>query len=182
MIGTVAKRVTFREFEQVPETPGKQELMHGELIELPPPKIKYNKVRERMFLRVLAIVTEARAKGKANEFGEVHMEMGYRFEDDGWLQPDVSVTHPGQQSDGDYYLNSPALAIEVISNEKTADHVEGKIAEYLKHGALGVWVLYPSRAHLWAYRPDSTAEMYSGTFQSGLLGGAAVDLNEILNL
>jgi len=37
--------------------------------------------------------------------------MGYRFEEDGWLIPDVTITNSDQKGD-DYYLASPALAIE----------------------------------------------------------------------
>ena len=39
--------------------------------------------------------------------------MGYRFEEDGWLIPDVTITNSDQKGD-DYYLASPALAIEAL--------------------------------------------------------------------
>jgi Uma2 family endonuclease len=105
--------------------------------------------------------------------------MEYRFEDDGWLIPDVSITHAGQQGE-DYYLGSPALAVEVISNEKTADYVADKVEQLLKGGALEVWVIYPSRKNLWIYTPDEKYAVHHGVFASSLLAGATIDLNEIL--
>ena len=37
-------RMTFAEFEKLPEYAGKQELLNGELIELPPPKLGHMKL------------------------------------------------------------------------------------------------------------------------------------------
>ena len=179
MSDTAVTRLTFADFERLPETPYRQELLHGELIELPPPKRKHNKSAQRFFLRLLAVVTEAQARGALAHLGEVYHGMGYRFEDDGWLIPDVSITHTDQQGD-DYYLGSPALAVEVISDEKTADYVAGKIDQFLKGGALEVWVAYPRRKQLWVYAPDGKCAMHSGVFASALLGGATIDLDEIL--
>jgi Uma2 family endonuclease len=180
MSETVVTRLTFADLERLPETPYRQELLHGELIELPPPKRRHNNNAERFFLRLVAIINEVHASGALGHLGEVHFAlMGYRFEDDGWLIPDVSITHFDQKGD-DYYLGSPALAIEVISNEKTADYVAGKIEQFLKGGALEIWVAYPSRKQLWIYAPDGTVRVHSGLFASALLGGATINLDEIL--
>jgi Uma2 family endonuclease len=179
MSGTVATRMTFADLERLPESPYRQELLHGELIELPPPKKKHNISAERFYDRLRAVITEAHAKGEVSRLGEVHFAMGYRFEEDGWLIPDVSITHAGQPGE-DYHLGSPALALEVISNEKTADYIAGKVEQFLKGGALEVWVAYPSRKHLWVYTPDGKCAMHSGAFASALLGGVTIDLDEIL--
>ena len=179
MSGIAATRITFADLERLPESPYRQELLHGELIELPPAKRKHNKNAEKFFLRLLAVINEAHANGTAGHLGEVHIGMGYRFEDDGWLIPDVSITRPGQKGE-DYYLGSPALAVEVISDEKTADYVAGKIEQFLKGGDPEVWVAYPSRKQLWVYAPDGTCALHSGVFASALLDGATIDLDEIL--
>ena len=123
MSETVVTRLTSADLERLPESPYRQELLHGELIELPPPKRKHNKTAEKFYVRLRAIITEAHARGAWAPLGDVHVALlGYRFDDDGWLIPDVSITHADQKGD-DYYLGSPALAVEVISNEKTADYV-----------------------------------------------------------
>lgn len=180
MSGTVVTRLTFADLERLPESPCRQELLRGELIELPPPKRRHNETAESFYNRLLAIITEAHARGEAKHLGKVHLApMGYRFEDDGWLIPDVSITHAAQEGE-DYYLGSPALAVEVISNEKTADYVASKIDQFLSGGALEVWVVYPSRKHLWIYTADGKGVLHHGVFASVLLGGATIDLDEIL--
>jgi Uma2 family endonuclease len=170
--------MTFEEFERLPDSPGKLELLRGELITLPPRKLKHAETAHRMYERLRVLVEEAGARGCAGTLGSVHMEMGYRMGDHSWLQPDVSIAHSDQRAD-DYYLGSPALVVEVISNEKTADHIDGKIEEYWQNGAQEIWVLYPLRKHVWIYR-SGTAEMHSSQFQSELLAGATIDLDEIL--
>jgi Uma2 family endonuclease len=35
--------LTFEEFEQLPDRPGKDELLRGELIQMPPGKLRHNK-------------------------------------------------------------------------------------------------------------------------------------------
>jgi len=37
-MGATTKLLTFEEFEQLPDAPGKRELLDGELIEWPPPQ------------------------------------------------------------------------------------------------------------------------------------------------
>lgn len=179
MSETVVTRLTFADLERLPESPCRQELLDGELIELPPPKKKHNISAERFYDRLRVAITEAHGRGVLSHLGEVHHEMGYRFKDDGWLIPDVSITHADQPGD-DYYLGSPALAIEIISNEKTADYIAGKIEQFLKGGALEEWVAYPSRKHLWVYTPDGKYTVHSGVFTSALLDGATINLDEIL--
>jgi len=174
MITTAVKRITFEEFEQMPEQPGKQELLDGELIEMPPAKLKQNEIAERLYDYLKKLLSETRPL----KLGKAHHEMGYKIAG-GWLVPDVSVTHATQQS-GDYYLDSPALAIEIISNEKTADHVDKKIKFYLENGSAEVWVLYPGQRHLWIYQPGGIGKVYSCSFRSELLAGQTIDLAEIL--
>jgi Uma2 family endonuclease len=179
MTTTVAKRLTFEEFELLPDQPGKRELLRGELIELPPAKLKHNEIAERLYLRLTAILDEIRRREGASLLGKVHHEMGYRFPDGSWLQPDVSITHAGQPA-GDYYLSSPALAVEIVSESNSADEIAGKVELYLLNGASEVWVLYPNRQQMWVYGREGRAERHAVSLASGLLSGAAIDLKQIL--
>ncbi len=178
MTSSVTARITFEEFERLPDQPGKLELLRGEVIELPPAKLKHADIVHRVYERLSILLAEARARGRAGALGAVYMETGYRMGDRSCLQPDVSITHSDQQA-GDYYLGSPALVVEVISDDKTADHVDGKIEEYSRNGALEIWVLYPVRKHVWVYT-SGAAEVRSGEFRTELLGGGTIDLDEIL--
>jgi Uma2 family endonuclease len=176
MTGTTAAHMTFEEFERLPDSPGKLELLRGEVIELPPAKLKHNEISERLFHRLTAILADAHSRGECGALGKAHHEMGYRV-GDGWVQPDVSITHADQQAD-DYYLGSPALVVEVISSEN-ADQVDGKIEEYSRNGAREIWIVYPARKHVWIYT-SGAAEMRSGEFRAEILGGGTIDLDEIL--
>jgi Uma2 family endonuclease len=179
MTTTVVKRLTFEEFELLPDQPGKRELLRGELIELPPAKRKHNEIAERLYLRLIAILDEIRVREGASVFGKVHHEMGYRFPDGSWLQPDVSITHAGQKAE-DYYMGSPALAVEIVSESNSADEIAGKVEVFLLNGAAEVWVLYPNRQQMWVYGREGRAERHAVALTSGLLSGAVIDLNQIM--
>src|SRR5580700_1796964 len=94
-MGTVKTLLTFEEFEQLPDQPGKRELVRGELIEMPPADYKHNDIADRICDSLKAALREAHARGEAVEIGRVFHEMGYLLPGAGWLQPDVSVTHAG---------------------------------------------------------------------------------------
>ena len=159
---------------ELPELPaGKRELLRGELIELPPAKRKHNQAAHRMQKWLDA------ALAAAGTGGEVYHEMGYHLGPRHWLQPDVSLTHPDQPY-GDYLEGSPLLAVEIVSESNTAREIDGKIEEYLAHGAQEVWVVYPEPRHMWTYRTGGVGEVRSNSFACALLCGQVIDLDEIL--
>ena len=173
--GTIRRHVQFAKFETLPDRPGKRELLGGQLIELPPARQKHNQIAERIYLRLREILSEAGNRSR----GEVHHEMGYLFEDGSWLQPDVSITDAGQLVE-DYYLGPPALAVEIVAESNTADEIAGKVEVYLANGASEVWVLYPNRRQLWLHTHDGHADKHSVRLASSLLGGAVLDLVQLL--
>jgi Uma2 family endonuclease len=149
-MGATTTRLTFEEFERLPEQPGKRELLKGELIELPPAELNHNRIAYRICKRLDAAVVEAREAGAPSELGEACMEMGYRLTGDGWVQPDVSVTHAGQVEEK-YFLDAPAIAIEVVSPANTAEELDAKTELYFQYGAREVWLVYPKTRHIIVY-------------------------------
>src|SRR5216684_1870111 len=104
-MGAVRTILSREEFLQLPELDaGKRELLRGELIELPPAKYKHNDSAERFYDWLKAAVAAASIPGR------VHHEMGYDVSPRHWLQPDVSLTHPGQPIH-DYLEGAPRLAV-----------------------------------------------------------------------
>jgi hypothetical protein len=81
--------LTFEEFEQLPDEPGKMELLDGELIRFPPAKLKLMKLVHQLYGLLGPIVETA-------GLGEVFMETGYKFGKRAWLQPDVRDDFDGQ--------------------------------------------------------------------------------------
>ena len=100
--------LTFDEFEQLPDAPGKRELLDGELIEIPPPKKRHSKVQHRIHRNLSPYVLEW-------GLGEVYVEAGYKLGPRHWLQPDVSLVSTTQDNASDpdgYFEGAPRLAIE----------------------------------------------------------------------
>jgi Uma2 family endonuclease len=135
--------LTFAEFEQLPETPGKRELVDGEVIEVPPPKFTHTRIARRFFdlLR------------NSSHADRVWPEAGYRI-GGGWLQPDVSISWEHQRVENDYLIGSPMLAVEVLSPSNTAADVDRKLTLYFTEDAGEVWVVALQHRTMTVYRRD----------------------------
>src|SRR3989442_9612647 len=131
--------LTFEEFETLPDSPGKRELLDGELIEMPPAKTRYANIQQRIHERLRPYVLDRR-------LGEVYIEVGFKLGERTWIQPDVSLVSTGQAQASDpegYFEGAPRLAIEVISEANTAESVDRKIAKYFEYGGEEISVFYP---------------------------------------
>jgi len=76
---------TMADLERMPDDGIHRELLHGELIELLPPKHRHSKIGNKIFKPLSAYV-------EANNLGDIYVEAGYQvFRDERtWLEPDVS--------------------------------------------------------------------------------------------
>jgi Uma2 family endonuclease len=134
------------EFLDLPDSPGKQELLDGELVELPPAKYSHNELTKRIYALLLKVL----------DASQVWSENGYRLSRGCWLQPGVSVTRPDQRIENDWYQGAPMIAIEVASRGYTPDQLEKKRLLYLEAGAAEVWLVYPKTRSMLVSRKDST--------------------------
>jgi Uma2 family endonuclease len=121
------------EFLNLPDIPGKRELLDGELIDLPPAKHYHSVIAKKLMYLLAAVLDKSR----------VWIQDVYWLREGCWLIPDVSVSWPDQPIERGWYKGSPMLAIEIASRGNTAEELESKTALYLEHGAAEVWVLYP---------------------------------------
>jgi Uma2 family endonuclease len=138
-MSTATQLMTFAEFEQLPDMPGKQELINGRLVSMPPPETKHSVVSKRVFRIFLLSLPEARVW---------HDHTGYRVAG-GWLEPDVSVTWPDQPRDEKYILRAPMIAVEVLS---PGEDLEEKVPLYFDEGALEVWILNSRKKTMTVYQ------------------------------
>ena len=168
--------LSFEEFEQLPDEPGKLEFLDGELIQLPPAKFKHMEIARRIQIMLMRAVTKA---GASARLGEVYFETGYKFDSNAWLQPDVSIPYRDQPR-GDYLESAPALAVEVISKSNTAEQMDRKVKIYLTNGGAEVWLVYPNTRCVWVYR-EGHAEEFEGVLRSGLLPGLEIDLSQLFD-
>jgi Uma2 family endonuclease len=120
--------MTFAEFENLPETPGKQELIDGELITMPPPELSHVELMKVLYDLFRILIHPSRVWPDST---------GYRIAG-GWIQPDVSVSWPDQLRDNKYFLRAPMLAVEILSAD---EDFERKLTLYFAEGAAEVWAI-----------------------------------------
>jgi Uma2 family endonuclease len=153
---SVSTLLTFAEFEQLPEDECKHELLEGEHLMSPPPKIRHSKIARRL-IRTLA--------SHETERGTVYETAGFKLGKTTWLQPDVSfVTNEqdGRANPDGYWEGGPMLVIEVISESNTAREIDRKISVLFEHGTEEIWVVYPDSRSIWVYRRgESGATRYT---------------------
>jgi len=135
------------EYLALPEFMGKQELLDGELIEVPPARFFHSKLA-----KLISILLET-----AVDPSRVFIEAAYRLRPRRWLVPDVSVTWPDQRIEDGWLQGSPMIAIEIASRGNTAPDLEKKRLAYLANGAGEVWFIYPDTHTMHVHRRDGTS-------------------------
>ena len=166
--------LTFEQFEKYQDDGKKHELVQGEHIILPPPKLRHTRVQQNLQDALRPYVRE-------HGLGEVYIEAGFKLSSDTWLQPDVSFVRSTQiqRSDPDRYLEgAPALAIEVASESNTAAQLDLTQKLYFAHGAEEVWMVYPQTLKIRAYFPDGHSTTLAD-LRSELFPGWSADLDSI---
>ena|ERR1700680_1117019 len=149
--------LSFEQFEKFPDDGMKHELLQGEHIVLPPPKLRHSRVQQKLQDAFRPFVHEHR-------LGEVHIETGFKLSADTWLQPDVSFVRTAQiqRADPDgYYDGAPAIAIEVASESNTAAQLDLKMELYFAHEAEEVWVVYRKTKRIRAHYPDGRSQTFA---------------------
>jgi Uma2 family endonuclease len=148
------------EFLNLPDTPRKQELLDGELIDFPPAKLYHSVIAKKLMFLLATVLDDSR----------IWIEVAYWLRDSRWLIPDVSVSWPDQPSERGWHKGSPMLAIEIASRGNTGAEIELKTAIYLEQGAAEVWVLYPKTQTIVVSRKHDILRIGPGeTYYSELL-------------
>ena len=139
-MSTATQLMTFAEFEKLPDMPGKQELINGELITMPPPEDDHSVVSMRILIQLLSSGLGARrVRGD---------HTGYRM-GGGWVEPDASISWPDQPRDEKYLLRAPMIAVEILVRGEEMDE---KLTLYFNEGALEVWVINIRKKTMNVYR------------------------------
>ena len=165
---SASTQTTWEEFLNLPDAPGKQELLDGELIVLPPAKLVHMQITMDLFLMLVAALSKSR----------VRIETGYQLRS-GWLQPDVSVIWPDQPVENGWTQGAPMVAVEIVSPASTAAEIDRKISTYLEEGGAEVWVIYPATHRMNVFRKEtweSVTESYHCALQN-----LVVDLKALLS-
>jgi Uma2 family endonuclease len=159
MAATLTDVLTWEAFEKMPEDGMHREILEGQMIVLPPAKLRHSAIVTRLARQLRPIDENAR--------GALMFEAGYKLSNapPTWIQPDVSVltidrfNNPGP--DG-YSHGGPELAIEVVSPSDTARDLNRKIDLLLAAGTLAVWVIYPDDEEIRVFLPGGNSYAVSG--------------------
>jgi Uma2 family endonuclease len=159
MASTTTRLISFEEFEQLPESDWmRQELHHGELVEVPPP-IQRHKILERRLREML----ENAARGA----GIAETEMGFRpvigneylIADIAFISREIWEAIP---PDG-YMVGAPELIIEVLSPSNKTKRMSYRRKICLENGCREFWVVDPKKREVEVSAPgDRTITYRSG--------------------
>ena len=150
-------KLTWEEFLQLPEEPGKRfELDRGELIVEPSPTFRHNAICVRILRHLQDFVD-------AHQLGHVTVENDFRLGADLVRSPDVAFVATEalrrMNIDRSPIEGVPDLAIEVVSESNLAQDMLTKVHQYLDAGAKAVWVFYPNLKVVQIHDPQGTREV-----------------------
>ena len=171
-------RVTFEEYDALPETNQIVELIDGEIIASPPLDIRHQKA-----LRQIVKLPYCRLTGNG-EFCIVptglHFDDGSSFEPDlFWVSADND--HCFLEDNGRYWHGAPDLVIEILSPTTASNDRGVKFEMYEQHGVREYWMVDPDANYVEIYRLEGDKFERQGLFKpnqpftSTVLGGATID-------
>jgi len=156
MASTTTRLMTFEEFENLPDSGAmRQELHHGELIEVPPPKHGH-KLIERRLRRLIEEV------GRGS--GVVETEVGFRpCPGNEYWTVDVAMVLGERWNetprDG-YLLGAPEFVIEVLSPSNSATEMRERKKICLENGCREFWIVDPKLLEVEVSTPDGHTITY----------------------
>lgn len=171
-MSTATRITTAAELLRLPRGKFRYELIEGELRTMSPAGYEHGVIAQNLGWRLAKHVME-------NGLGQVPTaETGFLLEQapDTVLAPDVSFVSKGQLKrcgmPKAYFPEAPALAVEVVSPNDTAEEVDGKIRYWLAAGTKLAWVIYPKGRTVTVYRSLDDIQVLSE--QDSLSGESVV--------
>jgi Uma2 family endonuclease len=167
---------SFEQFEKFQDDGMKHELLQGEHIVLPPPKLRHSNIQHALLHLLWPYVKE-------HNLGDVRIETGFKLSSDTWLQPDVSFVRSAQIQAADpdsYYEGAPAVAIEVLFDSNTPARLDSKMKQYFAHGSDEVWIVDPQKRNVRVhYSNGSSKTVGDGDLRSDLFPGWSIAVDAI---
>jgi Uma2 family endonuclease len=163
MSTTSTALMTAEELMQLPRGYDRAELINGELITMPLPKLPHARAATRLGGPLVQFVED-------HDLGEVYIgDVGYQltWNPDTVLGPDISFTSKQRLNEiGEvegYGQGPPDLAVEVRSPGDRRGKVNKKISLWLGSGAKQVWIVEPKHRTVTVYRSETDATTFSGS-------------------
>jgi Uma2 family endonuclease len=154
MTQTAGRLYTVAEFEQMPESEGRYELLNGRLVEKPVPKFAHSRIVDRIRLAYYHFDPD-------ETLGVMLSEISVFIRDDYSPAPDLSFWVASRRPDFDAATAPyPDLAIEVQSPGQALEILTDKASEYIKAGVRLVWIIQPSKQRVLIYSSNQTRPTY----------------------
>lgn len=170
LMAVTSALLSVAEFARLPQPAGgvRQELHHGELVELPPVKKLHTKLQKRLVSLLEARLNPAE-RGVDKEF-PFRPAPEYEV----WVA-DVALFSLAlweQTADDDYFRGVPAIVIEVLSPSNSASEMLEREEICLRHGGREFWLVDPQRESVKVIRADGHSIVYNAesVIESGALG------------
>jgi Uma2 family endonuclease len=146
--------------EELPTGPVKFELDNGKLVPMSPPVNEHGAVQSN-------IAAELKFNAERMGLGRARTETSVVL----WRDPDRMVipdvffvaakSLPIEETREGYFRTIPELIVEVKSKNDSASMISSKVADYLRAGAIVVWVADPAKKTVTAYRAGHDPEVFS---------------------
>ena len=163
MSTTSTALMTAEELMQLPRGYYRAELINGELIKMPLPKLPHGRVAMRLGLPLVQFISD-------HDLGEAYLsEVGFQLtrNPDTVLGPDLSfISKERLKEVGEvegYWQGPPDLAIEVLSPGDRPGKINKKISRYFSFGTKQVWIVDLKQSTVTVYRSPSDTTTFSGS-------------------
>lgn len=163
MSTTSTALMTAEELMELPDDDLRHELINGELITMPLPKLPHGRTATRLGAPLLQFVVE-------NELGEVYIsDVGFQLtrNPDTVVGPDISfISKERLEQGGDvegYWQGPPDLAVEVYSPGYRPGKVRDRISRLFSFGTKQVWIVDLKHSTVAVYRSESDITTFSGS-------------------
>lgn len=157
MSTTTTHLMTAEDLLNMPDDGNRHELIKGELLTMPVPKLRHGFVTAKLLVLLYNHIT-------ANNLGLLVGESGFHLETgpDTVLGPDIAFV--ARERIGDdmdrFFPGAPDLAVEVLSPSDRRGKVERKTALYLELGGKSVWNINPRNRTVEVVRADGQRRVF----------------------
>jgi Uma2 family endonuclease len=162
MSTTSTALMTAEELMNLPDDNLRHELINGELIKMPLPKLPHGQVALQLGAALVQFVWD-------HELGAVYDHCGFQLtvNPDTVLGPDVAfISKQRLKEAGEvegYWQGPPDLAVEVRSPGDRRGKVNKKISQWLGFGAKQVWIVEPKHRIVTIYRSETDTTTFSNS-------------------
>ena len=162
MSATSTALMTAEELMQLPHDDLRHELINGELITMPLPRLPHGRAEARLSSRLTQFVLD-------HDLGEVFTNSGFQltWTPDTVVGPDiafVSKERLEEVADVTGYWQGPAdLAVEIYMPGYRPGKVSERISRFLSAGTKQVWIVDLKRRTVAVYRSESDITTFSGS-------------------